>query len=595
MVRPLDMHRMVTRRTLILGGIQTVAGFGLLSRLYYLQFIKGEEFKTLAEDNRIKVQLLIPPRGIITDRMGVQLAMNQVNFRLMLMTDSRKQAKQTLQTLARLMHLREAEVKDAEDAITHARGGMPVMVREHLAWEDMAAIEYHIPQLPGAFIDEGQWRHYPFADHASHLIGYVGKVDEDEIDSNQPLLNLPDMRVGKNGVEELYDEALRGEAGTRQVEVNVVGAQIRELAKKPPVQADTLQLTIDSRLQEFCVQQLGTQSGAIVVMNALDGDILALASMPGFDPNEFSKGIKEGYWKQLMANEKNPLMNKAISGQYPPGSTFKMMTGLAGLKSGKFSAERHVNCPGYFMLGNKRWGCWKVEGHGSLTMAEALEQSCDTYFYTVAHEIGIDALAKMVREFGLGAVSGLGLKGEKNGIVPSPEWKQKARQLPWNPGETINTAIGQGDVLATPLQLAMMTARLVNGGKKIMPRLDASKDTEHVGFIDISREDLDVIMDGMTRVVNSPRGTAHASEIKDDHMRFGGKTGTSQVHHLTMHGQDQNALPWHLRHHAWFVAFAPVGDPKYVCSIIVEHGGGGASAAAPIARDVMRKTQELFA
>ncbi len=247
------------------------------------------------------------------------------------------------------------------------------------------------------------------------------------------------------------------------------------------------------------------------------------------------------------------------------------------------------------MLGNKRWGCWKVEGHGSVSMAEALEQSCDTYFYTVAHEIGIDKLAAMAKEFGLGELSGLGLKGEKPGIIPSPEWKEKARNAPWNPGETINAAIGQGDVLTTPLQLAIMMARMVNGGKKIKPRLTADEEPDEVGFIDIDRADLDVIMDGMTRVVNSPRGTAHASEIKEDAFRFGGKTGTSQVHRLTMHGQNQNLLPWHLRHHAWFGAFAPIADPRYVCAIIVEHGGGGASAAAPIARDVMQKVQEWMA
>ncbi len=307
------MNRMVTRRTLILGGIQLTAGLGLLSRLYYLQFVKGQEFTTLAEDNRIKVQLLIPPRGVITDRNHVALAMNQVNFRLMLDTDNRKQAKQTLRVLADLVNLRDAEIKDIDDAITHTRGGLPVLVRDHLSWDVMAAVEYHLPQLPGVAIDEGQWRHYPFADHASHLIGYVGKVDPDEVDTEQPLLQLPDMRVGKNGVEEMFDEELRGTAGTRQVEVNVVGAQVRELKKQPSIQADTLKLTIDSRLQEFCVNRLGEESGAIVVMDAKNGDVLALTAMPAFDPNEFSKGIRDGYWKQLLANEKNPLMNKAIA------------------------------------------------------------------------------------------------------------------------------------------------------------------------------------------------------------------------------------------------------------------------------------------
>ena len=593
MARPFDMNRMISRRALLLGGVQLTAGVGLLSRLYYLQFVRGAEFATLAEDNRIKVQLLIPPRGLITDRNGVALAMNQVNFRLMLGTDNRAQAKESLQTLADLLHLRAAEQREIEAAIIHMRGGLPVLVREHLPWADMAAVEYHLPELPGVFIEEGQWRHYPFADHASHLIGYVGKVAKNETDKSQPLLQLPDMKVGKNGVEYAYEDQLRGVAGARQVEVNVIGAQVRELKKDPPSQGDELKLTIDARLQEFCVQRLGEESGAIVVMDAKEGDILALVSMPAFDPNEFSKGITDKYWKQLNSNEKNPLLNKAISGQYPPGSTFKMVTGLAGLKSGKFSANSHVHCPGYFMLGNHRFGCWKVEGHGTVTMAEALEQSCDTFFYTVAHEVGIDAVAKMGHELGVGVLPELGLRGEKPGIMPSPEWKQKARGVQWNPGETINTAIGQGDTLMTPLQLAVMTARLVNGGKKIFPRLTREEDPVDDGFIDIEPTHLEVILDGMTRVVNSPRGTAHATAITDESHRYGGKTGTAQVHHLSVHGQDQKQLPWLLRHHALFVGFAPVGDPKYVCGIIIEHGGGGAAVAAPMARDVMQKVQEL--
>ena len=595
MARPFDMNRMISRRALLLGGLQLTAGAGLLSRLYYLQFMRGAEFTTLAEDNRIKVHLLIPPRGVISDRNGVAMAMNQVNFRLMLGTDNRKQAKESLQLLVDLLQLRAAEQRDIEVAINRMRGGLPVLVREHLPWESMATVEYHLPKLPGVFIEEGQWRHYPFADHASHLIGYVGKVAKGETDKSEPLLQLPDMKVGKNGVEYAYEETLRGVAGTRRVEVNVIGAQVRELKKDPPEAGDELKLTIDSRLQEFCVNRLGEESGGIVVMDANEGDVLALVSMPAFDPNEFSKGITDKYWKKLNANEKNPLLNKAISGQYPPGSTFKMVTGLAGLKAGKFSANSHVHCPGYFMLGNHRFGCWKVEGHGTLTMAEALEQSCDTYFYTVAHEIGIDAVAEMGHELGVGVLPELGLRGEKAGIMPSPEWKEKARGVQWNPGETINTAIGQGDTLMTPLQLAVMTARLVNGGNKIYPRLTRDEDVRSDGFIDIDPSYLELIIDGMTRVTNSPRGTAYAAGIREPAFRYGGKTGTAQVRHLVVAGQDQKKLPWLMRHHALFVGFAPLATPRYVCGIIIEHGGGGASTAAPIARDVMQKVQELMA
>lgn len=594
MSRLLDMHRMVSRRAMVFGGIQMAAGASLLSRLYYLQFIKGDEYKTEAEGNRIKVQLIIPPRGLITDRKGVALAINQINFRLMLETENRAQAKTTLHALAELIALSERAVKELEVTIGRNRSGMPILVREHLPWTMMAKVEYHLPKLAGAFIEEGAWRHYPFADHASHLIGYVGRVAESEVKENQPLLKQPDMRIGKGGVEALYEDRLVGVAGTRQMEVNVVGAAVRELKKQPAVPGEELKLTIDTELQEFCVQRLGEESGAIVVLDIEKGDVLALTSMPSYDPNEFSRGITSEYWKELNENKKVPLMNKALAGQYPPGSTFKMLTGLAGLKSGKVTAETKVHCPGFFYLGNHRFNCWKPEGHGAMNMAEALAESCDTFFYTVGQKVGIEAIAAMGHEFGLGEMSGLGLRGERPGIMPSPSWKMKARGTQWNPGETINTAIGQGDVLMTPMQLAIMVARMANGGKKILPRLLLSEEPKDGGFIDIDPEHLNVILDGMNRVTNNVRGTAYGSGIHDTPgFEYGGKTGTAQVRRITVRGQNQNLIPWEFRHHALFVAFAPVGKPRYACGLIIEHGGGGASAAAPVARDVMRKVQEL--
>ena len=596
-MRPHDLQRLITRRALIFGGIQAAAGVALVGRLYSLQFIHGEEFTTQAEGNRIKLQLLIPPRGIIADRNGIAMAMNQVNYRLMLEGDDRAAARASLKVLALLMQLGDHEVRFLTEAIRHRKVGVPILVREHLDWEKVARVQYHLPDLPAVQIDEGQWRHYPFADHSSHLIGYVGKVSPEEVkadDDEEPLFKLPEMKIGKNGIEALYDERLRGDAGGRQMEVNATGSPVRELSRKDPVPGEKLPLTVDSRLQEFCVERLGQESGAIVVMNVESGEVLALVSVPAFDPNEFSKGILSGYWKELNANKKAPLLNKAIAGQYPPGSTFKMITGLAGLKSGKFTANSHVHCNGTFYLGSHPFTCWKTTGHGTVNMAEALEQSCDVFFYTVAHEVGIDGIAAMSREFGLGQKSGLGLRGEQPGIVPSPEWKQKARGQPWNPGETINSAIGQGDTLTTPIQLATMLARMVNGGKKIKPHLLVSDEAKSEGFIDIPAEQLAVILEGMDRVTNSPRGTAYGSTIKEEAYKFGGKTGTSQVRKLLVHGQNQNSIPWEFRHHAWFAGYAPVSKPKICCSVIIEHGGGGASAAAPVARDVLRKCLELL-
>jgi len=586
---------MIKRRALVFGSVQMAAGLGLLSRLYYLQFVRGAEFATEAEGNRVKVQMLIPPRGVIADRYGVAMAANHVNYRLMLESEQKDIAASTLKLIADLLPLRPQEFAERGVDIKRAKRGFPVLVREHLSWEEMAKIEFHLPNLPAAFIEEGQWRHYPFSDHASHLIGYVGKVSPSEVNDKDPLLKQPDMRIGKNGIEQLYEQRLRGIPGTRQLEVNAVGSPVRELAKKEAKPGPTLGLTIDTRLQEFVVQRLGEESGGVVVMNIHNGDVLALASMPSYDPNEFSKGIKQGYWNQLNADEKVPLLNKAIGGQYPPGSTFKMVTGLAALRSGKVSPERKVYCPGHFYLGSNRWNCWKPEGHGAVNFAEALAVSCDTYFYTVGREVGIDAIADMGRELGLGTMPGLGLRGERAGIMPSPAWKKQARGLPWNPGETINTAIGQGDVLTTPLQLAIMTARIVNGGKKIHPRLLLDDPVRDDGFIDIDERHLNAALEGMDMVINSPRGTAYASRIQVEGMSFGGKTGTAQVRRITIRGQDQSRIPWRFRHHALFVAYAPVEKPEYCCAVMIEHGGGGASAAAPVARDVMQKLQELLA
>lgn len=590
-----QLQKMITRRGLIMGGVQAAGGLALLSRLYYLQFIHGAEFKTLAEGNRVKVQLIMPPRGIIADRNGIAMAMNQVNYRLVLEADNRTEARATLKQLIGLMNLSEKEIRLASDGIAQRKIGIPVLVREHLSWEEVARIQYHLPELLAAAIEEGQWRHYPFADHASHLIGYVGKVSEKELENkqDQPLLKLPDMKIGKNGIELMYESRLQGTAGIKQTEVNVTGSPVRELNRQAPIAGELLPLTIDAKLQEFAIERLGEESGAVVVMDVRTGEVLALVSVPAFDPNEFSKGIKTEYYEALKANKRVPLMNKAIAGQYPPGSTFKMVTGLAGLHSGKFNAHSHIHCNGTFYLGNHPFSCWKVEGHGTLTMAEALEQSCDVFFYTVAREIGIEPVAAMATSLGLGQKSGLGLSGEQPGIVPSPAWKAKVGRGVWNPGETINSAIGQGDTLTTPIQLATMTARLVNGGKKIAPRLLLHEDDRLDGMLDIAPEHLAIILDGMNRVTNSPRGTAYGSTIKEPEYAFGGKTGTSQVKKLLVHGQDQKKLPWEFRHHAWFVGYAPVHNPEICCAVIVEHGGGGAAAAAPVARDVLRKALEL--
>lgn len=581
---------------MVLGGLQLLGGAALLSRLYYLQFIRGDEYTLDAEGNRINVRLLMPPRGLITDMNGETLASNDVNYRLMLDCEDLKQAHATWNRAAGLLGVDNARRALVASRIPKKPSLQPALAIQHLSWEEVAKLEFHLPELPGMTIEEGQWRNYALGMGAAHLLGYIGKVSEEEFNRDNPLHRLPEMRIGKSGVEAAFEERLQGTAGTRETEVNVRGVPVRQLREREPIEGEALALNINAKLQDFCAQQLAGQSGSIVVMDAHNGAVRAMTSVPAFDPNSFSKGIAQTEWNSLLADEKNPLMNKSIAGQYPPASTFKMIVGLAALKHGICTPTSRVHCPGHFFLGNHRFNCWKPEGHGSVNLHEALAVSCDTYFYTMARDLGIDKMAEMAKEFGFGSPTGLDVAGEKSGIMPNPEWKKRARGTPWNAGETINAAIGQGDVLATPLQLAVMTARLVNGGKKIAPNIAQAwtEGKQTYDYIDVETEHLEHIMQGMDMVTNNPMGTAYWVAQKAKEYPFGGKTGTAQVRRITVRGQNQNSIPWRFRHHALFVGYAPKDNPRYVCSVVVEHGGGGSSTAAPIARDVLRETVRLI-
>ncbi len=590
-------EKQLSRRMFLLAGLQVGAGFALLGRLYYLQFVKSEEYRTLAEGNRIKIQLIAPARGDILDRSGEPLAENKVNYRLFIEREQRKQAQQSFRRLTGLITIAPKQQSEIEQALQSRLNRKPLMVKEYLSWAEVTRVEYHIPDLPGTYIEQGQVRHYPLGEAASHLIGYVGRVTEREmekegLDKQSPLYRLPESKIGKNGIELLYEKRLRGKAGARHVEVNASGLPVRELKLQPGEKGETLNLTIDRELQAYAAERMGNESGAIVVMDAISGALIALVSMPAFDPNRFSKGISTDYWQSLKTNEKNPLLNKALSGLYPPGSTYKMLVGLAGLKEGVTDPHRSIYCPGHFYLGRHRFNCWKPGGHGAVNMKDAIAESCDTYFYTIGHEMGITPIIDMSRRFGLGKTSGLGLIGEKAGLLPTPEWKKRTYNVPWVKGDTVNASIGQGFVLTSPIQLAIMGARLVNGGRAVSPHL-FHEETKPAPRIEVEPSHLALMLRGMNAVINADNGTAYHQRIKQENYNFGGKTGTSQVRRLTVRGQDQSDLPWRLRHHGLFVGYAPVEEPRFVASVVIEHGGGGASAAAPVARDVLLKLQQL--
>lgn len=605
-----DLQRVFSRRALLLGTTQ-LALFGLLAgRLYYLQVIESDRYALLADENRINMRLLPPRRGRILDRFGTEIATNRRNYRALIVAEQTRNVDATLEALSQLIPLDDAQKQRVKRDIERYRKFVPIVVAENLSWEDFAKINLHSPDLPGVQLDVGETRDYPFGGDFSHVVGYVGAVSESEL-GDDPLLELPGFRIGKSGIEKIFDERLRGRAGHSQMEVNAYGRAIRELERHDGQPGSDVVLTIDAELQRFAVSRVAGESAAAVVMDVHSGDILALVSNPGFDPNWFNVGITQSQWRQLNGDKFKPLINKAIQGQYPPGSTFKMLVGLAALEAGAIDANTRVYCPGHMQLGSYRFHCWKRGGHGTMNLTSAIQESCDVYFYEAAKRIGVDKIAEMAKKLGLGDATDIALTGERKGLIPTRAWKQGALGQPWHQGETLVIGIGQGYVLTTPLQLAVMTARLANGGYAVEPRIvrpdgmlgpDADQRTAAQRWprIDLNREHLAMIQHGMDAVVNQPpRGTASGSRITLAQFAMAGKTGTSQVRRISRAERDSKLKmkpedkPWEERDHALFVAYAPVDAPRYACAVIVEHGISGSKAAAPIARDLLLEVQRL--
>lgn len=587
MRRVTQQQKSISRRTFFLGGLQLAFTSTLVGRLYYLQFLKAETYATLSEDNRINLQLMAPVRGKILDIRGKPLAENKLYYQVLLTKGDKLMTQKTLGTLAKLLELTELSLKRIDLELRRLPAGRTVLVKEYLTWDEVSKIEFYIPELPGAAIAEAFMRHYPMEDTASHLVGYVGAVSPDEKE-DQPLYHVPGFKVGKSGLEKMLEDDVRGGPGVKHLEMNAHGVPIREVKREDPLPGKDVTTTIDRRLQRFATERFGEESGAAIVMEVNTGEVRALISTPAFDPNSFSKGITSVYWKELNANEKNPLLNKAITGQFPPGSTFKCMMAAAALQEEAANAYTSVYCPGHFYLGNHRFNCWKPEGHGNVNVIDALAESCDTYFYTMARKMGINTMAKYGHIFGFGERTGIGLLGEKPGIMPSEQWKEQTYAQRWQPGDTISCAIGQGYVISTPLQLAVMTARLCNGGKKVSPRLLPLEKGAVIPELEMSKDALKLVCEGMIETVNTGRGTAYGSRITEEGYSMAGKTGTSQVRKITVRGQNQSLLPWRMRHHALFVGYGPVDVPEYAIAVLVEHGGGGASAAAPVAKDILQ-------
>lgn len=606
MHRDSERHKLFTRRALMLGGGKAALFSVLIGRMYYLQVIESERYVTLADENRINFRLLPPPRGRIMDRYGNAMADNQQNYRVVIIPEQAGDVERTLDLLSLIVPLSGGERRRIRREVKRKRAFVPITVRENLDWSEVARIEVNTPDLPGILIDVGQSRSYIQGSEAAHVLGYVASVSEKDL-TGDPLLELPGFRIGKAGVEKVYDLALRGSGGSSQVEVNALGRVIRELDRQEGQAGSEVHLTIDMELQHYISKRLGNESATVVVMDVHTGEVFALVSSPSFDPNAFNKGLSQAEWESLISNPKAPLTNKAVTGQYAPGSTFKPAVALAALEKGAVTPETKIFCGGSIKLGNSEFHCWKKGGHGTLDLKGAIEHSCDVYFYEAARRTGIERMGAMARRFGMGAQLGLDLPGEKKGLVPTDKWKRGAIGAPWQLGETLIAGIGQGYILTTPLQLAVMTARLANGGRAVTPRLTMDQVTpeglspypdEEAPSLGLSPDHLALVLKGMEDVVNAPTGTAYRSRIKNERWRMAGKTGTVQVRRISKAEREtgvlkNNELPWKERDHALFVGFAPLENPRYAVSVVVEHGGGGSSTAAPIARDILQETQRL--
>ncbi len=588
-----------TRRALIIAGAQLATLGALGAKLYQVQVVEGARYATLSDNNRISARLIAPPRGRLLDRNGEVIGGNRLNWRALLVAEQTGDVAATLDNFSRIVPLPDSDRARIERELRRHRRFVPLMVREFLTWEDMARIEVNAPDLPGILVDVGTTRQYPFGPTLAHVVGYVAPPAEADV-ADDPILALPGIRVGRAGMEKVHDEVLRGRAGAVQLEVNAVGRVIRELDRHEGTQGQDVSLTIDLELQKQVLNRLGDESASAVVMDARNGEVLAMTTNPSFDPSLFNSGVSQAQWVAWTSNRRAPLINKAAAGLYAPGSTFKMVVALAGLEAKVITLGEAVHCPGYLDFGDRRFHCWRQYGHGSVDMRSAIKVSCDCYFYEVARRTGIDRIAAMSNRFGLGVPLDIELPGARTGLVPTRAWRM-SKGKPWNIGDTIVHGIGQGFFQLTPLSLATMTARIATG-RQVQPHL-----TRAIGgkllkgarpddwpAIGVNERGMSLVRDAMWAVVNEGGGTAGVAKLPIQGVQMAGKTGSVQVRNVTREQRERGFksenLPWEYRPHALFVGYAPHDAPRYALALVVEHGNAGSEAAAPVARDIMAAT-----
>ncbi len=576
---------------------------GLIVRLVYLQIVGHEHYATLAKDNSIKIEPLVPTRGIIYDRRGKVLADNTQSFSLELIPEQIKDLDDTLQRLQKLLNISDEKIDQYQKQRKRQKRFTSTPLLISMNDEEIAKFAVVRPYFPGVDIQARLVRHYPYADLASHVVGYVGRINEAEMKSLPIAEYRGSTHVGKIGIENTYETELHGKTGYAEIETNVQARAINTVNSVPPIPGDNLYLTLDIDLQKTAFDALDKYNGAVVAIEIKTGGVLVFASRPGFDPNPFVIGIANDAYQALQSSENQPLYNRALRGLYPPGSTVKPFIALAGLEFNAISAEHQLFCPGYYQLPNvsHHYRDWKKGGHGSVNMTEAITESCDVYFYSLASTLGIDRMHSFLQHFGFGEKSGIDLSGEKTGLLPSKEWKRQQHNQSWYPGETLITGIGQGYLQVTPIQLAKATATLANKGKIVTPFLvKNSVNTEDsepekvtpTDNITIKSENINTIISAMINVIHDPHGTAKGIS-KNINYQIAGKTGTAQVFNIKQDAKyNENDIDFKLRDHALFISFAPADDPKIAIAVIVENGGHGGSVAAPIAGQVIKQYLE---
>jgi penicillin-binding protein 2 len=579
--------------------IWVLAAFVILFvRLIYLQVIMGEELRRLSLNNSIRLQSIDPPRGLVYDRNGKMLADNRPSFDVNIILKDAEPVERTVEELSEYIRVPSA---DLALPITTAKGlsaYKPVLLKQDVGRDALAALEVHKYDLPGVAVKVNLRRNYIDKPYAAHLIGYLSEINPDELKSgNYPGCRSGDL-IGKFGVEKAYENFLRGKRGGRQVEVNATGQTVRIIKTVAAEPGQDIYLTIDRALQKKAEELLEGVAGAVVAMEPASGRVLAMASSPSFDQNDFVGGISRDKWAALVSNPFKPMTNRAIQGEYPPGSTYKIITALAGLEEGVIDEKTILECPGFYRLGNRTYRCWKRWGHGKVDIYKALAESCDVFFYQVGQRLGVDRLAWYAKAAGLGAPTGINLDHEARGLIPTAGWKMQRTGIPWQPGETLSVAIGQGFNLVTPLQMACLISAVANGGTRYSPLiLEAVKSVDGrslfvaeprvIGKLPVSQDHLNMVKKGLWEAVNGEHGTAQ--RVRLDDIPISGKTGTSQV--FSRKGDEQESeenIPAHLKAHAWFVAYAPSDFPRIAVAVVVEHGEHGSGAAAPVAKELIK-------